>query len=129
MLPEFCFLFFSCPVSEACSKNVVIMLVKRLASCSEIVTQRCFVKKLLLQILQNRETTCTRVCFLIKMQAEARVFPCEFSKILRTSFYVEQLRWLLLPCCLVVEIITFIPARCVSRILTTRKYLKWRALQ
>ena len=37
---------------------------------SEAVTQRCFVKKVLLEILQNsKESTCVRVCFSIKLQA------------------------------------------------------------
>ena len=37
---------------------------------SEAVPQRCFIKKVLLEILQNsQENTCTRVSFLIKLQA------------------------------------------------------------
>ena len=37
---------------------------------TEVVTQRCSVKKVLLKILQNsQENTCTRVSFLIKLQA------------------------------------------------------------
>ena len=38
-----------------------------------------------------QENTCTSVSILIKLQAEA-----EFAKLLRTPFFTEHLRWLLL---------------------------------
>ena len=48
--------------------QVKIMLQKNLAS--EAVVQRCSVKKVFLEISQNtQENTCTRVSFLIKLQA------------------------------------------------------------
>ena len=64
---------------------------------SEAVAQRCSVKKVLLEISQtSQESTCARVSFLIKLQAEAcnfikketlaQVFSCEFSEISKNAF-------------------------------------------
>ena len=54
---------------------------------TEAVARRCSVKILLLKILPNSlECTC----------AWHRCFPVNFAKFLRTPFYVEHLRWLLL---------------------------------
>ena len=61
-------------------------------SSSEAVAQRCFVKKVFLEISQNsQENTCARVSFLIKLQAVAcnfikketlaQLFSCEFCEI------------------------------------------------
>ena len=77
---------------------------------TEAVARRCSVKILLLKILPNSlECTCARVYFLINLQAWGlgsttllkkrvwhRCFPVNFAKFLRTPFYVEHLRWLLL---------------------------------
>ena len=42
---------------------------------SEAVTQRCFVKKLFLEISQNsQENTCSRVSLLLKLQAKVGNF-------------------------------------------------------
>ena len=63
------------------------MLVKlfRKNPFSEIVVQRCSLKKVFLKILQNsQENTCARIFFLMKLK---------FS---RTPFFIEHLRWLLL---------------------------------
>ena len=73
---------------------------------TEAVTQRCSVKKLLLEILQNsRENTCARVSFLIKLQAALQlyqkrdsgtgVFPMNFAKFLRHLFLQSTSGWLL----------------------------------
>ena len=76
----------------------------------EAVALRCSVKRLFLKISQNsQENTCVRVSFLIKLQAWglinfnkkktlAQVFFCEFCKISKNTFLIEQehLRWLLL---------------------------------
>ena len=60
--------------------------------------QRGSVKKLFLKFLQNsQENTCAKVFFLIKMQAQAQVFSCEFCKISNNTFaYRIQLllQWL-----------------------------------
>ena len=73
---------------------------------SEAVVQKCSVKKVFLEIFQNsQENTCARVSFLIKLQACVtllkkrlwhRCFPVNFAKFLRTPFFTEHLRWLLL---------------------------------
>ena len=65
---------------------------------AEAVTQRCSAKKVFLEISQNsQDNTCARVCFLINLQETlSLVFSCEFCEILRTSFFTEHIRWLLL---------------------------------
>ena len=74
--------------------------------CSEAVVRRCSVKKVFLQILQNsQENTCARASFLIKLLAPAtllrkklwhRCFPVNSAKFVRTPFFIEHLRRLLL---------------------------------
>ena len=61
---------------------------------SEAVVQRCFAKKLFLEILQNSlETNCARVSLLIKLQAwrcsmetMAQVVYCELYEISKNTF-------------------------------------------
>ena len=60
---------------------------------SEAVVQRCSVKKVLLEISQNsQENTCRRCQHLSRHLC----FPVNFAKFLRTLFFTEHLRWLLL---------------------------------
>ena len=48
----------------------LLIVKKRFYKKSEAVARRCSVKKLFLEISQNsQENTCTRVSFLIKLQA------------------------------------------------------------
>ena len=65
---------------------------------TEAVVQRCSIKKLFIEISQNsKESTCARVSFLIKLQAEAynfikketlaQLFSCEFCKISKNTFF------------------------------------------
>ena len=74
---------------------------------AEAVAQRCFLKKVFLEISQNsQENTCARVSFLIKLQAAPatllkkrlwhRCFPVSSAKFLRTPFFIEHLWWLCL---------------------------------
>ena len=83
-------------------------ILSRLVNCEatpEAVTQRCSVKKVLLEISQNsQENSCARVFYLIKLQARPVTllkrlwhwcFPVNFSKFQRTPFLTEHLRWLL----------------------------------
>ena len=72
---------------------------------SEAVARRCSVKEVLLEISQNsQENSCTKVSFLIKLQASTllkirlwhRCFPVNFAKFLRPAFLTEYLWWLLL---------------------------------
>ena len=61
----------------------------------EAVVQRCSGKKVFLEISQNSlENTCARVSFWIKIFWR-RCFSLNFVKFIRTSFYIEHLRWLL----------------------------------
>ena len=66
----------------------------------EAVVRRCSVKKLFLEISQNsQENACARVSFLIsllKRRLWHLCFPVNFSRFLRTTFFTEHLRWLLL---------------------------------
>ena len=60
-----------------------------------------FCKKGILKISQNlQENACATVsfeaCTLIKKENLAQVFSCEYCEILRTSFFIEHLPWLLL---------------------------------
>ena len=65
--------------------------------CFRSSHRRCSVKKVFLKISQNsQENTCDRVSFLIKLQVCHRCFPVNFVKFLRTHFFTERLRWLLL---------------------------------
>ena len=68
------------------------------SSCSEV-----FCKKFPLKILQySQENTCARVSlqasasYVIKKETLVKVFSCDFCEILRTPFFIEYLRWLLL---------------------------------
>ena len=73
----------------------------------EAATQRCSIKKVFLEILENsQENTSVRVSFLIKLQTALatllkrrlwhRCFPVNFAKFLRAPFVTEHLWWLLL---------------------------------
>ena len=70
----------------------------------EGVVQRCSVKKVILEILQNSQaSTCARVSFLVKTQAcrpatlfknlvtLVKVFSCAFCEISKTPFFLEHL--------------------------------------
>ena len=100
------------PLNSVChgSQRHLTTLIK------EVIVRRCSLEKMFLEILQNsQETTCTRVPFLIKLQACARVsfltklpatllkkrlwhgcFPVNFAKYLRTPFLTKHFWWLLL---------------------------------
>ena len=61
---------------------------------AEAVVWRCSVEKVLLKILQNSQE-CTCVTLLKKTLCHS-CFPVNFAKFLRTPFFTEQFRWLLL---------------------------------
>ena len=51
----------------------------------EVVVQRCSLKKVFLEILQNsQENSCARVSFIIKTPVQ--VFSCEFCEISKNTF-------------------------------------------
>ena len=91
-------------------KNVLIKQFPKNAEAavykysSEAFTQRCSVKKMFLEILQNsQESTCTRVSLLRKLQVPvsiynfikkgtlAQVFSCESCEISKNIFFTEHL--------------------------------------
>ena len=71
---------------------------------TEAVVTRCSIEKVPLEICQNsQENTCARVSFWTKLQASfikkrlwRRCFLVNFVQFLRTPFFTENLRWLLL---------------------------------
>ena len=75
---------------------------------SEAVVRRCCIKKVFLKILQiSQENTCARTSFfnkvsslspttLFKKRLQHKCFPMKFRNFLRTSLFIEHLRWLLL---------------------------------
>ena len=76
---------------------------------SEAAAPRCSMKKVFLEISQNsQENTCARVSFLItffnksatllKKRLWHSYFPVNYAKFLRTPFFTEYLRCLLLKC-------------------------------
>ena len=82
---------------------------------TEVVIQRCSVKKLFLNASQKSpENTNVRVSFLIKLQDDAwnfikketliQVLSSQFCEIFKNTFFAEYLRWLLLA---VVAVILF----------------------
>ena len=88
--------------SEQTSKNIFMDTTEVrcyiYVVCAEAVVQRCSVKKVFLEILQNsQEKTCARVSFLIRAAGlRHRCFPVNIVKFLRTPFLTEHLWWLLL---------------------------------
>ena len=70
---------------------------------TEAAIERCSVKKMFLEISQDSQgNTYAKASFLIKLQTLLKkrpwyiCFPVNFVKILRTSFCIEYLWWLLL---------------------------------
>ena len=72
------------------------------------IFQRCSVKKVFLKISHNsQENTLVRVSILIKLltsasnfiknETPAHVFFCVFCKIIKNTFFIELLGWLLMP--------------------------------
>ena len=95
---------------------------------SEAVTQRCFVKKVLLEISQNsQENACGRASFAdlrLKKRLWYRCFPVNFVKFLRAPFLTEQLRQLLLP---FLSVYLLLPVRFTLRYLPP-SLLYWEVL-
>ena len=72
-----------------------------------IFAKRCSVKKVFLKISQNsQKNNSARVSFLIKLggklwnfikkEALAQMFVCDFREIIKNTFFIEHLRWLVL---------------------------------
>ena len=89
------------------AKNLRCYFLQNLLITCKSSHQRCSVKKVFLEILQNsQDSTCARVSFLIKLQAapatllkkrlQHRCFPGNFAKFLITPVFAENLWWLFL---------------------------------
>ena len=83
------------------SGNVVLFNFLLDTSSQKILDTSCSVKKFFLKNLQNsQENTCSRVSFLVKLQALLkkrlwhRCFSVTFAKVLETPFCIEYLWWL-----------------------------------
>ena len=90
----------SCEYCEIFKKkpNLKNIWERLLLDCQEAVVQWCSAKKVFLEISQNsQENTCARVSFfnkvagvpatLLKKETLAQVFPCEFCKISKNTFF------------------------------------------
>ena len=81
--------------SEQTSKNIFMDTTEVrcyiYVVCAEAVVQRCSVKKVFLEILQNsQENTCARASLLIKLikkETLAQVFSREFCEIFKNVFF------------------------------------------
>ena len=91
---------FSCEFCELLKNSCFAEDPQRLVlkQQTEAVVQRCYVKKVFLEISQNsQENTCARVSFFIKFQAGAckfikketlaQVSSCEFCEISKNTFF------------------------------------------
>ena len=98
---------FSLRIMVLCPKSVCKLIQLRKKKILflhkiEADVQRCSVKKVFLKILQNsQENIRARIFILIntvllKKRLWHRCFLVNFAKILRTAFFREYLRWLLL---------------------------------
>ena len=95
-------------ISQSFSKSHEKNLTFPFSSCLIkvfLMEKEVFCKKVFLEISQkSRENTCTRVSFVIKLEASGlqlylkgdwhRYFPVNFAKFLSTSFLTECLQWL-----------------------------------
>ena len=65
-----------------------VLVEEMLKLDTEAVVWRCSVEKLFLEILKNsQKNNCAGVSFLIKLQALAQVFFCEFCEISKNTFF------------------------------------------
>ena len=68
----------------------LLLTIKRI----EVVAQRCFAIKVLLEVLQNlQENTYVRDYFLLKKRLWQRCFSVNFVKFLWTLFFIEPTWW------------------------------------
>ena len=65
-----------------------VLVEEMLKLDTEAVLWRCSVEKVFLEISKNsQKNTCARLSFLIKLQALAQVFFCEFCEISENTFF------------------------------------------
>ena len=92
---------FSCEFCEYFMKTYFEQHLRRLLlDYKEAVVRRCSVKKVFLKISQNSQELPVPESFfnaiLLKKRLWHRFFPVNYAKFLRTPFFTEHLRWLLL---------------------------------
>ena len=69
---------------RSCTLGAVVDPTKKFdMKAAEAISQRCFVKKVSLEILQNSQVNTS---FLIKNETLAQVFSCEFCEISKNIF-------------------------------------------
>ena len=107
-MTSFCVTQFCKLISYSRILNLAKLTIYLNTDNRDAIVQRCSVKRVFLEISQNlQENTCARASFLIKLRASGtgtgvskrlwhRCFPVNFVKFLRTPFFTEHLRWLLL---------------------------------
>ena len=62
---------------------------------TETVAQKCSIKKVFLQILQNSQENKVEACNFVKAETLAQVFSRELWEIWKKTFFIEHRRWLL----------------------------------
>ena len=68
-----------------------VQIIKKTCALTEVVTQRCSVKKVFLEILQNsQENTRARVSFLIKLQARGLRKSSNVTRHSESILYADQ---------------------------------------
>ena len=92
------FSFFYLKLFSVFIMNIVPSFSVKVVKLDRSRHWRCSVEKVFLETLQNlQQSTCSRVSFLIKLQASGTgVFLWVFAKFLGTPFLKEHLLWLLL---------------------------------
>ena len=88
------------------TERIIVKTQRDYSISTETVSRKCSVKKLFLKTLQNLQETPVPESLLIKLQAPSatllkkrlwhRCFPVNLAKFLRTRFFIEHFRWLLL---------------------------------
>ena len=92
---------FSCEFCEYFMKTYFEQHLRRLLlDYKEAVVRRCSVKKVFLKISQNSQELPVPESFFnalfLKKRLWHRFFPVNYVKFLRTPFFTQHLRWLLL---------------------------------
>ena len=73
-----------------------IILVLLVLILTEAVSQRCFVKKVFLEISQNSLENKPKACHFSKKETLAQMFSCEFCEIFKNTLLHRTPLWLLL---------------------------------
>ena len=77
------------PVNVCFCSNLICFFIHKIGC------PRCFVRRVFWNILQNSQEnvfTCLQPATLLKKKPWHRCFPCEFSKIMKSTYFAERLR-------------------------------------